>query len=213
MRKRSNHCRRLPVLVDAQAVIGSAAKGRTSAPTTKRQIRHLGAMVVAGALLLRLIYIPSEDNPADASSRGVRRSIHRRRGAARPLRCSKYDCTDRLLRSMPHDSVEDERCSKCPGCGALPAEHPRHVAKHLRGTGLFCRTPGRFHYAYKSGAWIERHHETHDRLREHLGDDPVAASLFQLLRPMMSLLHFLVSPYIHNATLRSTPPTGSLADV
>ena len=59
LRKRSNHCKRLPILVDAQAVIGSAAKGRTSAPTTKREIRHLGAMVVAGELLLRLIYTPS----------------------------------------------------------------------------------------------------------------------------------------------------------
>ena len=79
---------------------------------------------------------------------------------------------------MPRDSVEGERCSKRPGCGSLPAHHPRHVAKHLRGTGLFCRTPGRFHDAYKNGAWFEEYHEKHDRLREHLGGDPVAASLF-----------------------------------
>lgn len=49
------------ILVDAQAVIGFAAKSRTSAPTTKREIRRLGALALAGGLLIRLVYVPSED--------------------------------------------------------------------------------------------------------------------------------------------------------
>ena len=59
------------VLVDAKAVLAAAAKGRASAPTFTHQVRKLAALAVAGDLLLKYIYIPSEDNPADAPSRGV----------------------------------------------------------------------------------------------------------------------------------------------
>ena len=60
------HGRRTTVLIDAQAVFGAVRKGRSSAPSLKREIRFIGGLALAGDLLLRCLYIPSEDNPADA---------------------------------------------------------------------------------------------------------------------------------------------------
>ena len=76
------HHKRLVVLVDAKAVLGAAAKGRSSAPALRGVIRAIAAHSLASDLLLRLVYVPSEDNPADAPSRGrplrVRRTIWKR---------------------------------------------------------------------------------------------------------------------------------------
>ena len=70
---------RVPVLVDAKTVLCAAAKGRSSSPGLLRILRRLAALVLAGDLLLRLVYVPSEDNPADAPSRGVVRRPRRPR--------------------------------------------------------------------------------------------------------------------------------------
>ena len=72
-RSRSKHHRKVVVLVDAKAVLGAAAKGRTSAPGLRSVVRSIGAHTLACDLLVRLVYIPSEDNPADAPSRGKHR--------------------------------------------------------------------------------------------------------------------------------------------
>ena len=56
--------RRLPFLIDA--------KGRTSAPGVRGAIRQIGALLLATNSLLRLVYVPSEHNPADGASRGKR---------------------------------------------------------------------------------------------------------------------------------------------
>jgi hypothetical protein len=68
----------LPILVDAKAVLGAAANGRTSAPGIRGTIRHIGALAMATNSLLKLIYVPTEHNPADAPSRGVRTKRRRR---------------------------------------------------------------------------------------------------------------------------------------
>ena len=70
-RSERKHAHRVVVLVDAKAVLGAAAKGRSSALSFKVQLRKLAALTLAGDFLIRYIYIPSEDNPADAPSRGV----------------------------------------------------------------------------------------------------------------------------------------------
>jgi len=75
------HSRRVVLLVDAKAVLHAAAKGRTSAPTTLREIRRVAAYSLAGDLLIRYCYLPSEDNPADAPSRGIVRRWRRRPSA------------------------------------------------------------------------------------------------------------------------------------
>ena len=71
LRSVERHGRRTSILIDAQSVLGAARKGRSSARSLKREIRFIGSLVLAGNLLLRCLYIPSEDNPADAPSRGV----------------------------------------------------------------------------------------------------------------------------------------------
>ena len=64
------HGTRLPVLVDAKTVVCAAGKGRSSAPTIRRTMARIGANVLAGNLALRVVYVPSEANPADGPSRG-----------------------------------------------------------------------------------------------------------------------------------------------
>jgi hypothetical protein len=67
-----HHGHRVPILVDAKAVLGAAAKGRSSAPGLRGVLRHLAAITMGCNFLLYLVYIPSESNPADKPSRGIR---------------------------------------------------------------------------------------------------------------------------------------------
>ena len=78
LRSPSKHAHRVVALVDAQAVLGAAAKGRTSALTLEREIRKVAALTLAGDFLMRYVYVPSEDNPADAPSRRIRRRVRKR---------------------------------------------------------------------------------------------------------------------------------------
>ena len=96
LRSVARHGRRTSFLIDAQSVLGAVRKGRSSAPSLKHEIRFIGCLVLAGDLLLRCLYIPSEDNPADAPSRGVVRkhSLKKRRSIAR-----KESALDRHVRT------------------------------------------------------------------------------------------------------------------
>ena len=67
-----HHRKRHAVLVDARAVLGAAARGRTSAPSFCREIRRLAAYSLGCDMLMKYVYVPSESNPADAPSRGKR---------------------------------------------------------------------------------------------------------------------------------------------
>ncbi|CAE6938118.1 HET-E1 [Symbiodinium sp. CCMP2592] len=73
LRSKRNFNRRIVVLVDAKAVLGAATKGRTSAPVIRGVLRKLAALLLSTNSLLRLVYVPTEHNPADAPSRGRRR--------------------------------------------------------------------------------------------------------------------------------------------
>lgn len=79
LRSVSRHGRRMVLLVDAQAVLGAVAKGRSSSPSLRREIMRIAALQLAGDVLLKLVYVPSEDNPADAPSRGVVRRLRARK--------------------------------------------------------------------------------------------------------------------------------------
>jgi hypothetical protein len=65
--------KRLIVGIDAKAVLSAALKGRSSAPSHCATMRSVAAHCLCGDLLLYPLYIPSEFNPADAPSRGIRR--------------------------------------------------------------------------------------------------------------------------------------------
>ena len=79
--------RRVVILVDAKAVLGAASKGRTSSPAIRGILRRINSLLLASNCLLRLVHIPSEDNPADRPSRGkpqiCRKLGRKRRLAAR----------------------------------------------------------------------------------------------------------------------------------
>ena len=70
LRATARHARRTTLLVDAKAVIGAMARGRSSAPALRRAVMRTAAYALGGDLLLHLVYVPSEDNPADSPSRG-----------------------------------------------------------------------------------------------------------------------------------------------
>ena len=78
LRAPARHATRVPALVDALAVLGAATRGRSSAPTLRPEVRRIAALTLAGDFLMRYIYVPSEDNPADAPSRGIMRQVARR---------------------------------------------------------------------------------------------------------------------------------------
>ena len=71
---------RVAILVDAKAALCAVAKGRSGAAGFRPTLCSIGAHLLASDTLLRPIYIPSEDNPADAPSRGKRRRPATRRG-------------------------------------------------------------------------------------------------------------------------------------
>ena len=89
-RSRSRQGHRVVILVDAKAAIGSISKGRSSAGSLRRVLRNIAAHTLACNLLLRLVYIPSESNPADDPSRGKRAVHHVKRNflktSRRPMR-------------------------------------------------------------------------------------------------------------------------------
>ena len=72
LRSTSHHAARAVCLVDSKVVLGGVTKGRSSSQPLLRVLRRAAALQIAGNLLVRLVYIPTEWNAADAPSRGVR---------------------------------------------------------------------------------------------------------------------------------------------
>ena len=61
---------RVVVLLDSRVVIGAVAKGRSSSTRLNRVIKQIAALCFVGGLVLHLVFIPTEHNPADHPSRG-----------------------------------------------------------------------------------------------------------------------------------------------
>ena len=117
LRTTKRHSRRTVLLVDAQAVRGAVAKGRSSAPCLRREVTRIAALQLAGDLLLKLVYVPSEDNPADAPSRGVVRRWRKRRS-----------CTAKSKKRLLQEELD--RRSK------LNQSRPQRIDKVWRGAKL-----------------------------------------------------------------------------
>ena len=163
-----HHARRVPILVDAQAVLGAAARGRSSAGTIKREIRRYGALVLGGDLLVRLIYVPSEDNPGDAPSRGKRCLDVANKFNKGHQRIARQD---RAARRAHQASL------LCPGCGVHACNHPTHVPRNKRGGNLFCRPAHGISYCRQNGRWLSESQHREDLVRGLPADDPVRLAL------------------------------------
>ncbi len=87
LRSASRHGKRLVLLVDAKAALGAVAKGRTNTPAFHNTLCSINALLLASNSLQRPVYVPSEDNPADAPSRGRRRRPAERRVLKKPGFC------------------------------------------------------------------------------------------------------------------------------
>ena len=72
-RQAPKHHARVAFLVDAKVVVGAATKGRSSARALRTCLRNAAAHIFAADILPRIVYIPSESNPADRPSRGKTR--------------------------------------------------------------------------------------------------------------------------------------------
>jgi hypothetical protein len=64
----SNH-KRLLLLVDSSAALGSINKGRSSAHRLLRPLRAMSSLLLAAGIYLKVKWIPSGLNPADKPSR------------------------------------------------------------------------------------------------------------------------------------------------
>ena len=73
LRSSRNFHKRLLFLIDAKAALSAVAKGRSGAPEWEGTMCAIMALLLASGALMRPLYIPSEDNPADHPSRGRRR--------------------------------------------------------------------------------------------------------------------------------------------
>ena len=88
LRSPKRHLKRSVFLIDAQAVLGAVTRGRSGAPTVRREISLIAALLLAGDLRLKVAYVPSEENPADEPSRGIVRRWRARRTAV-PARAGR----------------------------------------------------------------------------------------------------------------------------
>ena len=109
LRKEGNQHAHATCLVDAKAVLGAAAKGRTSSKPLLRVLRMLAAELLAGDLTLHLVYVPSEDNPADRPSRGFRqRATTRRCHLKVKKRAKRYLSAQRMFPRIFHSPYAEE---------------------------------------------------------------------------------------------------------
>lgn len=68
---RAHHSSRVVILCDSSVWTGAAAKGRSSSPLN-RLLRKVAALELAGDLMVHIVLVPSDENPSDEPSRGVR---------------------------------------------------------------------------------------------------------------------------------------------
>ena len=69
LRSCARHSSRVVILLDSSAVLGAAAKGRSSS-RVGRIMRRAAALELAGDLMVYLVLVPSAENPSDIPSRG-----------------------------------------------------------------------------------------------------------------------------------------------
>ena len=115
-RDRHAHGSRVTFLVDARAVLFAAEKGRSTAPTLRRPLRRIAALTLACGWIAHFAYVPSESNPADAPSRGLRLRRERARQLRRTDRQTNGPCSQRTrLQQLVHkEHLKRQQLSQGP---------------------------------------------------------------------------------------------------
>ena len=160
------HGKRVLTLLDAKAVLGGLQKGRSSSRILGRILQKTGAHLVAADLDMRYLYVPTEDMPADAPSRGVRSRPQRRR-ALRRRGFSKADrslyrgyCALRMLHCLVHCTLCIVHCALCIAhCGLRTvgcvlcqrSARKKHVGILVSGNGIWALDMGNQKRAVRSG--------------------------------------------------------------
>lgn len=104
LRSLKRYGRRWSVLVDAQTVVGAVTKGRSASKPSNHITRKIASNQLAGDVLLRITYIPSESNSADLPSRGKRRRPRERREALKVKKLDKMKQERQRLRDSVNAS-------------------------------------------------------------------------------------------------------------
>lgn len=129
LRSAARHNQRMVLLVDAQAVLGAVSKGRSSSPSLRREVMRIAALQLVSGTLVKLVYVPSEDNPADAPSRGIVRRWRPRGGviAKTKKQIAAADAKRKRNYKQGTDSRRAQRILRRygPKLDALISEHPR----------------------------------------------------------------------------------------
>ena len=102
---------RLLFLIDAKAALCAVAKGRSGSAVFNGTLCSISALLLATGCLMRPLYIPSEDNPADHPSRGRRRrpaakKVLKKQGFSKPERR-----LNRALGQLRRQQAFIEECS------------------------------------------------------------------------------------------------------
>ena len=76
-RESKHHHKRYAILIDNQTALSALAKGRSSARALQSPLRRIGAILVAGGVVLHPGWVKSKWNPADGPSRwAAKRHAH-----------------------------------------------------------------------------------------------------------------------------------------
>ena len=138
LRATSRFCHRVVLFIDSKVVLGAISKGRSSSKLLNAIVRRAAALCFAGGLVLHCVFISTKHNPADWPSRG--------------------DIT--TWPAALRRRIKTTRCaSRCPGCGDLPSDHPKHLPKRLRGKQASYRNccigaGGGFAYDFDTDTWV-----------------------------------------------------------
>ena len=114
---------RVVVLLDSRVVIGAVAKGRSSSTRLNRVIKQIAALCFVGGLVLHLVFIPTEHNPADHPSRGDvstwpialrTRAGKIKKPAQRPM--SRLEAFEARIAKLAESDSYGNFCSSSSGC-------------------------------------------------------------------------------------------------
>ena len=131
LRRCDRHRRRVVILVDSKVVVGTITKGRSGSRLLNSILRRISALCFAGGLRLCIMFVPTEHHPGDYPSRGV---------------------------LIPGSRQKRRTVFRCPGCGCLPLDHPRHVPKRHRGIGIQCNgANGSYSCDHDHQQWVPAH--------------------------------------------------------